>query len=122
MRFSGIHYVGRMQEGSLTRFMLDQLTEGQLEWARLPHVYDTIILGEPGSAKTYRIYSGKREFYQGLKEQFPGEDAAIDEFQRLVQVKGDAGRGCGGFWLCGVVWGGEIPPYTHSPALGNCRE
>ncbi|KAK2513920.1 Retsat [Columba livia] len=82
---TGIHYVGRMQEGSLTRFMLDQLTEGQLEWARLPHVYDAVILGEPGSAKTYRIYSGKREFYQGLKEQFPGEEAAIDEFQRLVQ-------------------------------------
>lgn len=103
-----------MHEGSLTRFMLDQLTEGQLEWARLPHVYDAIVLGEPGNTKTYRIYSGKREFYQGLKEQFPGEEAAIDEFQRLVQVKGDAGRQWGGFGsvgLCGAP-----------PALGNCRE
>ncbi|NWS64111.1 RETST reductase, partial [Chunga burmeisteri] len=81
----GIHYVGQMQEGSIIRFMVDQLTEGQLEWARLPAVYDTVVLGEPGSGKTYRIYSGKEEYFQGLKEQFPGEAAAIDEFKRLVK-------------------------------------
>ncbi|NXV79478.1 RETST reductase, partial [Atlantisia rogersi] len=80
----GIHYVGQMQEGSITRFTVDQLTEGQLEWARLPAVYDAVILGEPGSSRTYHIYSGKEEYFQGLKEQFPGEEAAIDEFRRLV--------------------------------------
>ncbi|KAM6035018.1 all-trans-retinol 13,14-reductase isoform 2-T2 [Theristicus caerulescens] len=82
---TGIHYVGQMQEGSTTRFMLDQLTEGQLEWARLPAVYDAVVLGEPGRGRTYRIYSGKKEYFQGLKEQFPGEEAAIDEFERLVK-------------------------------------
>ncbi|KAM9250308.1 all-trans-retinol 13,14-reductase [Cariama cristata] len=82
---TGIHYVGQMQEGSVIRFMVDQLTEGQLEWARLPTVYDAVVLGEPGSGKTYRIYSGKEEYFQGLKEQFPGEAAAIDEFKRLVK-------------------------------------
>uniref|UniRef100_A0A8C0B4K7 All-trans-retinol 13,14-reductase n=1 Tax=Buteo japonicus TaxID=224669 RepID=A0A8C0B4K7_9AVES len=84
----GIHYVGQMQEGSITRFMVDQLTEGQLEWAQLPAVYDTVVLGEPGSGRTYRIYSGKEEYFQGLKEQFPGEGAAIDEFERLVKSVG----------------------------------
>ncbi|XP_075592723.1 all-trans-retinol 13,14-reductase [Balearica regulorum gibbericeps] len=82
---TGIHYVGQMQEGSIVRFTVDQLTEGQLEWAQLPAVYDTVVLGEPGSGRTYRIYSGKEEYFQGLKEQFPGEEAAIDEFQRLVK-------------------------------------
>ncbi|NXI53314.1 RETST reductase, partial [Chloroceryle aenea] len=43
----GIHYVGQMQEGSLMRFVVDQLTEGQLEWAQLPATYDTVVLGEP---------------------------------------------------------------------------
>ncbi|NXT80850.1 RETST reductase, partial [Zapornia atra] len=80
----GIHYVGQMQEGSIVRFTVDQLTEGQLEWARLPAAYDAVILGEPGSSRTYHIYSGKEEYFQGLKEQFPGEEAAIDEFRRLV--------------------------------------
>ncbi|NXL53972.1 RETST reductase, partial [Podilymbus podiceps] len=81
----GIHYVGQMQEGSTIRFMVDQLTEGQLEWARLPADYDAVVLGEPGRGRTYRIHSGKEEYFQGLKEQFPGEEAAIDEFERLVK-------------------------------------
>lgn len=87
MHFSGIHYVGEMQEGSIARFMLDQLTEGQLEWAPLPAVYDIVVLGEPGRGRTYRICSGNKEYFQGLKEQFPGEGAAIDEFERLVKVE-----------------------------------
>ncbi|NXY11464.1 RETST reductase, partial [Pteruthius melanotis] len=87
----GIHYVGQMQEGSLMRFLVDQLTDGQLEWAQLPTTYDAVVLGDPqGAGRTYRLHSGKREYFRRLKEQFPGEEAAIDEFQRLVK---SAGRG-----------------------------
>ncbi|NXT92530.1 RETST reductase, partial [Anhinga rufa] len=81
----GIHYVGQMEEDSTIRFMLDQLTEGQLEWARLPAVYDAVVLGEPGRGRMYCIYSGKKEYFQGLKEQFPRDGAAIDEFERLLK-------------------------------------
>ncbi|NWX20927.1 RETST reductase, partial [Aegotheles bennettii] len=81
----GIHYVGQMQESSISRFVLDQLTEGQLEWARLPAAYDAVVLGEPGRDRTFRLYSGKREYFQGLKEQFPGEEVAIEEFERLMK-------------------------------------
>ncbi|NXD30681.1 RETST reductase, partial [Spelaeornis formosus] len=85
----GIHYVGQMQEGSLTRLLVDQLTDGQLEWAPLPATYDVVVLGDPQDAgKTFHIHSGKREYFQRLKEQFPGEAAAIDEFQRLVKSVG----------------------------------
>jgi len=76
-----------MQEGSLSRFLVDQLTEGQLEWARLPPSYDAVVLGEPGGGRTYRIHSGKEEYFRRLKEQFPGEEAAVDEFERLVKVE-----------------------------------
>ncbi|XP_063276689.1 all-trans-retinol 13,14-reductase [Prinia subflava] len=83
---TGIHYVGQMQQGSMMRFLVDQLTDGQLEWAPLPDTYDAVVLGDPqGAGKTFHIYSGKREYFQKLKEQFPGEAAAIDEFQRLVK-------------------------------------
>ncbi|NXW62658.1 RETST reductase, partial [Eurystomus gularis] len=81
----GIHYVGQLEEGSVTRLLVDQLTEGQLEWARLPPTYDAVVLGEPGAARIYRIRAGEREYFQALKEQFPGEEAAIDEFERLVK-------------------------------------
>ncbi|NXG02843.1 RETST reductase, partial [Sakesphorus luctuosus] len=82
----GIHYVGEMEENSLMRFLVDQLTDGQLEWARLPTIYDAVVLGDPqGDGKTYHIHSGRREYFQRLKEQFPGEATAIDEFRRLVK-------------------------------------
>lgn len=118
----GIHYVGQMQEGSTIRVVVDQLTEGQLEWARLPAVYDAVVLGEPGRGRTYRIYSGKEEYFQGLKEQFPGEGAAIEEFQWLVKVgealaspqRWDRGMFLALVPLCGVTRGGEIPPPRHS--------
>ncbi|XP_068891429.1 all-trans-retinol 13,14-reductase [Aphelocoma coerulescens] len=88
---TGIHYVGQMQEGSLMRFLVDQLTDGQLEWAQLPATYDAVVLGDPqGAGKTYHLHSGKQEYFRRLKEQFPGEAAAIDEFQRLVK---NSGRG-----------------------------
>ncbi|XP_033926395.1 all-trans-retinol 13,14-reductase isoform X2 [Melopsittacus undulatus] len=82
---TGIHYVGRMQEGSSLRFLVDQLTEGQLEWVPLPPVFDAVLLGEPGSTRTYRLHSGRESYFQGLKQQFPGEEAAIEEFERLVK-------------------------------------
>lgn len=92
MSVLGIHYVGQMEEGSLMRFLVDQLTDGQLEWSPLPATYDAVVLGDPqGTGKTFHIYSGKREYFQRLKEQFPGEVAAIDEFQRLVKVEADLG-------------------------------
>lgn len=125
----GIHYVGQMQEGSIIRFMVDQLTEGQLEWAQLPAVYDTVVLGEPGSGRTYRIYSGKEEYFQRLKEQFPGEGAAIDEFERLVKVKGALASpqgGDGGIFLAlvplcrGQVRRGKSHPPQH-PDIGQLQ-
>lgn len=79
--------MGQMQEGSVTRFMVDQLTEGQLEWAPLPAAYDAVVLGEPGRGGTYRVHAGKEEYFRRLKEQFPGEENAIDEFERLVKVQ-----------------------------------
>lgn len=118
-----------MQEGSIIRFMVDQLTEGQLEWAQLPAVYDTVVLGEPGSGRTYRIYSGKEKYFQGLKEQFPGEGAAIDEFERLVKVKSALASLQGGdggiFWLwslsVGVKRGGETPTPPQHPDIGQLQ-
>ncbi|NXI64724.1 RETST reductase, partial [Anseranas semipalmata] len=81
----GIHYVGQMQEGSLTRFIVDQLTEGQLDWVPMPAAYDAVVLGEPSRSKAYRIRSGTKGYFDGLKERFPGEEAAVDKFEQLLK-------------------------------------
>ncbi|XP_061203810.1 all-trans-retinol 13,14-reductase-like isoform X2 [Neopsephotus bourkii] len=78
----GIHYVGQMHAGSMLRVALDQLTDGQLCWQRLPDPYDEVTLGP----RCYRLRAGKTAFAAALEEQFPEEKAAIREFMRLSKV------------------------------------
>ncbi|KAM8947882.1 all-trans-retinol 13,14-reductase-like [Pelodytes ibericus] len=77
----GIHYVGQMHDGGMLRVIMDQLTEGQLQWNRLDDQYDSIILGQ----HVYQLHAGKKEFPITLKKQFPGEEEAIDKFVALMK-------------------------------------
>ncbi|XP_062994941.1 all-trans-retinol 13,14-reductase [Elgaria multicarinata webbii] len=81
----GIHYIGQMHEESTQRMMIDQLTDGQLQWAKMDSPFDVVILGDPDNSKRYYLYSGEKEYVKGLKKQFPGEDANIDRFVALVK-------------------------------------
>ncbi|XP_059515277.1 all-trans-retinol 13,14-reductase [Myotis daubentonii] len=83
---TGIHYIGRMQEGSLNRFILDQITEGQLDWAALSSPFDVMVLEGPSGRKEFPMYSGEKAYIQGLKEKFPQEEAAIDKYIKLVKL------------------------------------
>lgn len=71
-----------MHEGSMLRVALDQLTEGQLRWQRLPDPYDEVALGP----RRFHLRSGKTAFAAALEEQFPAERAAIAEFMRVSKV------------------------------------
>lgn len=82
----GIHYVGSMQEDNIFRFVLDQITEGQLEWAALSSPFDIVVLEGPNGRKEFPMYSGEKAYIQGLKEKFPQEEAAIDKYVKLVKV------------------------------------
>ncbi|XP_006900457.1 PREDICTED: all-trans-retinol 13,14-reductase-like [Elephantulus edwardii] len=83
---TGIHYIGRMQEGSIGRFILDQITEGQLDWAPLASPFDVMVLDEPSGRKEFPMYSGEKAYIKGLKEKFPQEAAAIDKYMKMVKV------------------------------------
>ena len=80
---TGIHYIGEMRNNTIVRFMLQQLTAGQLQWTNMDDAYDIVLLGEPsapGGVERYPIVSGSRErFVDNLVEQFPQERAAIDK-------------------------------------------
>ncbi|KAI5140880.1 All-Trans-Retinol 13,14-Reductase [Manis pentadactyla] len=82
---TGIHYIGCMQEGSLGHFMLDQITEGQLDWAAMSSPFDIMILEGPDGQKQFPMYSGEKAYVQGLKK-FPHEKAAIDKYIKLDKV------------------------------------
>uniref|UniRef100_A0A672H4Z0 All-trans-retinol 13,14-reductase n=1 Tax=Salarias fasciatus TaxID=181472 RepID=A0A672H4Z0_SALFA len=93
----GIHYIGDLLDHKPFRCMLDQLTNGQLQWEPLDNPFDQVVLGPPENRRRYPIYSGRTRFPEELKKCFPGEEKAIDEYMRLVKK---AGRG---IWLLGVL-------------------
>ncbi|KAH0626738.1 hypothetical protein JD844_001881 [Phrynosoma platyrhinos] len=65
----GIHYVGQMHKNGMLRVIMDQLTNGQLDWVQLEDPYDIITLGD----KDYTLYCGKKAFGEELERQFPEE-------------------------------------------------
>lgn len=83
---SGIHYIGDLLPHKPFRCMLDQITNGQLQWEPLDNPFDHVVLGPPENRRHYPIYSGRNRFPDELKKCFPGEEKAIDEYMRLVKV------------------------------------
>ncbi|KAK3553196.1 hypothetical protein QTP86_031776 [Hemibagrus guttatus] len=81
----GIHYIGNLEENGRFRCIVDQLTNGQLQWEPLENPFDHVVLGPPENRRVYPIYSGSTRFPEELKKCFPGEEKAIDEFMRLVK-------------------------------------
>ncbi|XP_030057637.1 all-trans-retinol 13,14-reductase-like [Microcaecilia unicolor] len=82
----GIHYIGQLEEDSLFRLTVDQLTDGQLQWSKMDSPFDSVILEHPTISKKYNLYSGKKEYIDGLKKYFPEEAQAIDKYMKLVQT------------------------------------
>ncbi|KAJ8344853.1 hypothetical protein SKAU_G00290460 [Synaphobranchus kaupii] len=93
----GIHYIGDLLEHKPFRCMLDQLTNGQLQWVPLDNPYDKVVLGPPENRRVYPIYSGRNRFPEELKRCFPGEEKAIDKYMELVKK---AGRGV---WILAML-------------------
>lgn len=83
---SGVHYLGQLHENGMLRVILDQISEGQLDFVPLEQHYDTIIIGEKEDTRLYHMYSGKTEFAEALRRQFPEETQAIDKFMKLMKV------------------------------------
>ncbi|KAL3053423.1 hypothetical protein OYC64_005876 [Pagothenia borchgrevinki] len=93
----GIHYIGDLQEHKPFRCMLDNMTDGQLQWEPLDNPYDQVVLGPPENRRRYPIYSGRTRFPEELKKCFPGEEKAIDDYIKLCKKVGR------GIWLLAML-------------------
>jgi all-trans-retinol 13,14-reductase len=79
----GLHYIGEVQqEDSMLRRSFDIITDGQLEWAPMPDVYDRMTIGD----RTYDFVSGIERFRDRMKGYFPEDSAAIDGYIAAVQA------------------------------------
>lgn len=75
----GIHYIGEVAGNTLTHNYVDQITDGQLEWAAVENVIDRVELGTGDDRTTHDVVKGKEEWKAELKSKFPGEHDAIDK-------------------------------------------
>ncbi|XP_056309997.1 putative all-trans-retinol 13,14-reductase-like [Danio aesculapii] len=81
----GIHYIGELLDHTPFRCLIDQMTNGQLQWDPLENPFDKVVIGPPENRRIYPIYSGRKRYMDELKKCFPGEEKAIDEFVRLCE-------------------------------------
>lgn len=84
----GIHYIGELSDHKPFRCIIDQMTNGQLQWDPLENPFDRVVIGPPENRRIYPIYSGRKRYMDELKKCFPGEEKAIDEYVRLCKEVG----------------------------------
>ncbi|KAI8783298.1 all-trans-retinol 13,14-reductase isoform X2 [Biomphalaria glabrata] len=82
---TGIHYIGKLQDGTVNRTLLDQLTCGQLRWAQMDDAFDQVAVGDTAKARIYKMKSGDERYVQNLIELFPEEKEAIIKYMELVK-------------------------------------
>lgn len=77
----GVHYVGGMEPGSTIRRLLDDISDGQIQWADMGEVYDRIII----DGERYDLPKGRRNLRDYLVSRFPAEEAGIDGYFDAVR-------------------------------------
>jgi len=81
----GIHYIGEMRSHSLTKCLIDQVTDGQLQWADLDDLYDVVAIGVDGQCRRYELPTGRKQLIDTLVNHFPKEEEAINVFFEEVK-------------------------------------
>jgi all-trans-retinol 13,14-reductase len=82
----GVHYIGEVQDPrSPVRAVFDHLTDGQLQWQAMPDVYDRAVFGGSGAARTFDFPTGLEALRAALKQSFPAEGHAIDNYLAAIQ-------------------------------------
>ncbi|MFK8112099.1 MAG: phytoene desaturase family protein [Rubripirellula sp.] len=77
----GVHYIGEMQEGSLTRRCMDLVTRGKVDWHAMNSDFERISFPN----ETFCIPSDPDEFQERLIQRFPGERDSIKKYFRDLQ-------------------------------------
>ncbi|MGB7983098.1 MAG: NAD(P)/FAD-dependent oxidoreductase [Candidatus Nanopelagicales bacterium] len=77
----GVHYVGGMEPGSTIRRLLDDISDGQIQWADMGEVYDRVII----DGERYDLPKGRRNLRDYLVSRFPAQEAAIDGYFEAVR-------------------------------------
>ena len=80
----GVFHVGEMNSQTLFKTLVDQMTEGQMEWAPFEDVYDIFYVGYGSNKRKHEIPKGNDNWKAKLKRDFPQEHKAIDRYFEML--------------------------------------
>ena len=79
----GLHYVGKMQKGEMARKLFDYVSDGKMEWKKMPHLFE--VFKYPNY--TFKVPSNRDEFLEKLIKEFPEEkDGLIQYFSDVKKI------------------------------------
>ena len=78
----GVHYIGEMAKGVMSRKIFDFITDGKLEWNKMPYYFEKFVYPD----FTFRQPSNPGEFEKALIEKFPNEEQGIKKYFAAVKI------------------------------------
>jgi all-trans-retinol 13,14-reductase len=83
----GVHYIGDVgSRKTLTRKMFDFVSDGELQWAPMDDNYDRFFFGD----ERFDAVAGKKQYVAALKQRFPAEETAIDQYMSRMDAVNNA--------------------------------
>jgi len=80
----GIHYIGDLKKGHFGRKIFDFITNNQLNWQKMPHVFEKFVYPD----FTFEQPSNPKEFADKLIGMFPSEKDAVQQY--FIDIKNAA--------------------------------
>lgn len=77
----GLHYVGEMNPGSFGRLIFDYISEGRLQWQKIPDPFERFVYPD----FTFDVTSDPNQYLKDLVQRYPGEERAIRQYFKDVQ-------------------------------------
>ena len=92
-----------MRPHSFQRFMLDQISEGQIDWKELSDDYDNcVFVDSDGKAEFIPIWKNLAKFRSEMIKRYPKHEGALMQFFQLVETT------CKGFIFFPII---KVMPY-----------
>jgi phytoene dehydrogenase-like protein len=77
----GLHYVGGMAKGNTARALFDYLSNGNLQWQKMPDPFEKFVYPD----FSFEVTSDPDQFQRDLIQQFPQEETGIRQYFRDVK-------------------------------------
>jgi len=78
----GVHYIGEMKKGLMSRKIFDYITDSKVEWNKMPHHFEKFVYPD----FSFRQPSNPKEFLKDLIEKFPNEEEGIKQYFKDLRV------------------------------------